>query len=137
MKKSYHSIADPAVLATTILDSEFLVCAAPFDVIVQAPLVWMRPNWWPVGRRPQAFGGPRVVRVVSAVGAACVDLVLQVEPIRPTRVNIYVDDDGDDGPQARYRLARGYAFFLAAACLPGGWGLAGGLGDAVEATLST
>jgi hypothetical protein len=118
MKKSYHSIADPAVLATTILDSEFLVCAAPFDVIVQAPLVWMRPNWWPVGRRPQAFGGPRVVRVVSAVGAACVDLVLQVEPIRPTSVNIYVDDGDGDSPQAHIRWPTGHAFYLAAASSP-------------------
>src|SRR6185312_15591861 len=137
MKKSYHSIADPAVLATTILDSEFLVCAAPFDVIVQTPLVWMRPNWWPVARRPQAFGGPRVVRVVSAVGAACVDLVLQVEPIRPTSVNIYVDDGGGDSSQPDIGWPAGAPSSSLQRLRPCGRGLAVNLRDAVETTLST
>jgi hypothetical protein len=63
--------------------------------------------------------------------------VLQVEPIRRTSVNTFVDDGDGDSLQARYPSTRGYAFFLSAACFPGGWGLAVDLGDAVDETLST
>jgi hypothetical protein len=62
---------------------------------------------------------------------------LRVEPIRWASVNAFVDDGDGDSLQARYPSTRGYAFFLAAACFPGGWGFAVDLGDAVNAALST